>query len=87
LVVIFTHKKCLAKKVGVKVYLPSDFGLDYDNMGGHEFGRMSEKSRHSETARDLGLKTVCITTGGFMDLVFHKWFGKIVPAAPLFILE
>lgn len=58
-----------AAKAGVKVYFPSDWGYDYE---GHpiEGSLFETKLKHREAAEKLGLKTVAVAVGAFVETFF-----------------
>ncbi|CAD6887443.1 unnamed protein product [Tilletia controversa] len=65
-----------AKKAGVKVYVPSEFGLDYANPRTAPFpGVIQGKIDHQKFVEQLGLPWVAFTNGAFGDWLFHPAFG------------
>ncbi|KAE8266140.1 hypothetical protein A4X09_0g6212 [Tilletia walkeri] len=65
-----------AKKAGVKVYVPSEFGLDYVNPRTAPFpGLVQAKLDHHKFVEELGLPWVAFANGAFGDWLFHPGFG------------
>ncbi|KAE8220471.1 hypothetical protein CF326_g8748, partial [Tilletia indica] len=65
-----------AKKAGVKVYVPSEVGLDYVNPRTAPFpGLVQAKLDHHKFVEELGLPWVAFANGAFGDWLFHPGFG------------
>ncbi|KAL6354201.1 hypothetical protein LRP88_12535 [Fusarium phalaenopsidis] len=61
-------------KAKVKVYIPSEWGTDHNNIK-YDHPMFISKQEHHAYAEQLGLKTVAIYTGLIMETSFCKWFG------------
>jgi len=68
-----------AIKEGVKVYFPSEFGVDHrEEFWGWNHPGWLAKHHHAERAREIGkgvLKVIEVYTGLFMELCFSPFFG------------
>ncbi|KAF8333254.1 uncharacterized protein EI90DRAFT_646928 [Cantharellus anzutake] len=62
----------LASKV--KVYFPSEWGVDLD-ISPYPFPALNVKTKHVEEARQAGLKTVVFVVGLFSELILAPIFG------------
>jgi len=67
----------VAIEAGVKVYFPTEYGLDHRQKDfAHEV--WDNKKEHEQLARKLGegkTKVVCVYTGHFMEDAIGPWFG------------
>ncbi|EED84085.1 predicted protein [Postia placenta Mad-698-R] len=69
-----------ALQSGVKVYFPSEFGLDYKyaDLSGYGKSVWDEKARHVSRARKLAqnkVKIIELDVGMFIEYVLIPWFG------------
>ncbi|KAL9931766.1 hypothetical protein V8E36_009316 [Tilletia maclaganii] len=65
-----------AHKAGVKLFVPSEFGLDYANPRTEPFPPMLYKKLElHKYAEQLGLPWVAFTNGAFGSWLFHPAFG------------
>ncbi|KAF7310461.1 NmrA domain-containing protein [Mycena chlorophos] len=55
-----------AKEASVKLFVPSEFGFPTD---GHKFGPLHEKGKFAELLKSLGVPSLRIFTGAFMQLI------------------
>jgi len=66
-----------AAEAKVKVYFPSEFGLDH-RLNGFEHPAWASKAAHDKLARDLSggqTKVVSVYTGHFLEGAIGPWFG------------
>ncbi|RLV95778.1 hypothetical protein JA1_000689 [Spathaspora sp. JA1] len=62
---LFTALEKVAEKVKPKLYIPSQFGSDIDDVRKLIPGFLTVKTQHTENLRNLGIKTVDIVTNYF----------------------
>lgn len=58
-----------AKNVGVELFVPSRFGVDYRRWS-TSFPLLAAKLQVTDTAKEIGLPTLCVATGYFSDWIF-----------------
>lgn len=89
-----------ALKAGVKVYFPTEYGLDHriNDFPGWEHREWVWKREHLERTLEVGkgkIKTIAVFTGLFLEGAFGPWFGfdhanhvytSVGPANTLFAL-
>ena len=63
------------KAAGVKVFMPSEFGLDSSDPRNHDIGLVKPKVETADYCKSIGLRTVRVMSGFFIDTFFLPWFG------------
>lgn len=64
-----------AKSAGVSLFLPSEFGLNTSHPEVAKMEVLAAKIRLAEHCSKIGLKTVRVMSGCFIDTFFLPWFG------------
>ncbi|ABN66956.2 2'-hydroxyisoflavone reductase [Scheffersomyces stipitis CBS 6054] len=76
---LFTTVEKIVQKVKPKLFLPSEFGVDIDQVNSYIPGFLNVKKTHANNVREFGIKTVSVVTAEFAvpGSFLYEWVAQV----------